>query len=93
MVSEVNIPVVSEKTNLLNLDREGLVAFFAALGEKSFRASQVMKWIHQQDIADFQLMNNISKSLRDQLEVLAEIKQRPKWCWMSCQMTALASGY
>ena len=74
MVSEVNIPLTAEKTNLLGLDRDGLVAFFASLGEKSFRASQVMKWIHQQDVADFQLMNNISKSLRDQLEILAEIK-------------------
>ena len=74
MMSEVNIPVTAEKTNLLGLDREGLTAFFASLGEKSFRASQVMKWIHQQDVSDFQLMNNISKSLREQLEVLAEIK-------------------
>ena len=74
MVNEVNIPLSAEKTNLLGLDREGLVAFFDSLGEKSFRASQVMKWIHQQDVADFQLMNNISKSLRDQLGVLAEIK-------------------
>lgn len=74
MVSEVNIPLTAEKTNFLGLDREGLVAFFASLGEKSFRASQIMKWIHQQDVADFQLMNNISKSLRDQLEILAEIK-------------------
>ena len=74
MVSEVNIPVSTEKTNLLGLDREGLVAFFDSLGEKSFRASQIMKWIHQQDVADFQQMNNISKSLREQLEVLAEIK-------------------
>ncbi len=74
MVNEVNIPVTAEKTNLMGLDREGLEAFFASLGEKSFRASQVMKWIHQQDVADFQQMNNISKSLRDQLEFLAEIK-------------------
>ena len=74
MVSEVNIPVSTEKTNLLGLDREGLVAFFDSLGEKSFRASQIMKWIHQQDVSDFQQMNNISKSLREQLEVLAEIK-------------------
>ena len=74
MTSEVKIPVSTEKTNLMGLDRDGLVAFFASLGEKSFRASQVMKWIHQQDVADFQQMNNISKSLREQLEVLAEIK-------------------
>lgn len=59
MVSEVNIPVAAEKTNLLGLDREGLEAFFASLGEKSFRASQIMKWIHQQDVADFQQRKSV----------------------------------
>lgn len=73
MMIEANIPVSAAKTNLLDLDRDGLVAFFAELGEKPFRASQVLKWIHQQDIADFQQMTNISKSLRDQLDALAEI--------------------
>ena len=73
-MSEQIINMQTGKINLLGLDREGLEAFFASLGEKSFRASQVMKWIHQQDVADFQQMNNISKSLRDQLETLAEIK-------------------
>ena len=61
---------------MLNLDREGLTAFFASLGEKPFRASQIMKWIHQQDVSDFQQMSNISKSLRDKLEAIAEINKR-----------------
>lgn len=73
-MSEIHIPVISGKVNLLDLDRDGLVAFFDALGEKPFRASQVLKWIHQQDVADFQQMTNISKSLREQLERLAEVK-------------------
>ena len=73
-MSEQIINMQTGKINLLGLDREGLMAFFASLGEKSFRATQVMKWIHQQDVADFQQMNNISKSLRDQLEALAEVK-------------------
>ena len=73
-MSETIQSVQTKKVNLLGLDREGLAGFFASLGEKPFRASQVMKWIHQQDIADFQQMSNISKSLRDQLDVLAEVK-------------------
>ncbi|MDH3342658.1 MAG: 23S rRNA (adenine(2503)-C(2))-methyltransferase RlmN [Gammaproteobacteria bacterium] len=73
-MSEQIINLQTGKINLLDLDREGLQAFFASLGEKSFRASQVMKWIHQQDVSDFQQMNNISKSLRDQLTNLAEIR-------------------
>ncbi len=53
--------------NLLGLDRAGLEAFFAAMGEKKFRATQVMKWIHQLGVVDFQEMNNLSKNLRKQL--------------------------
>ncbi|MDA3869086.1 MAG: 23S rRNA (adenine(2503)-C(2))-methyltransferase RlmN [Gammaproteobacteria bacterium] len=72
-MSEIHIPVLSGKINLLDLDRDGLEGFFDSLGEKPFRASQILKWIHQQDVADFQQMTNISKSLREQLERLAVI--------------------
>lgn len=57
--------------NLLNLDRDGLVAFFEELGEKSFRATQVMKWIHQQAVLDFDAMTNLSKVLRQRLKEIA----------------------
>jgi len=54
-------------TNLLGLDRAGLEEFFESIGEKKFRATQVMKWIHQLGVTDFQQMNNLSKELRNQL--------------------------
>lgn len=57
----------AEGVNLLGLDRAGLEAFFATIGEKKFRATQVMKWIHQLGVVDFQEMNNLSKELRKQL--------------------------
>lgn len=43
-------------------------AFFAKLGEKAFRASQITKWIHQLNVTDFDQMTNISKALREQLK-------------------------
>jgi len=43
-------------------------AFFANLGEKAFRASQITKWIHQLKVTDFDQMTNISKVLREQLK-------------------------
>ena len=52
------------KTNLLNLNREGLRNFFKEMGEKPFRADQVMKWIYQQGISDFEEMSNLNKNLR-----------------------------
>ncbi|MBN4063532.1 23S rRNA (adenine(2503)-C(2))-methyltransferase RlmN [Cardiobacterium sp. AH-315-I02] len=68
---ELNPPPQSvpnaECTNLLGLDRVGLEEFFASIGEKKFRATQVMKWIHQLGVVDFQEMNNLSKDLRNRL--------------------------
>lgn len=60
-------------TNLMGLDREAMEAYFASIGEKSFRASQVMKWIHQVGVSDFTEMTNLSKALRTSLSETAEI--------------------
>jgi len=62
------------KQNLLNLDRDGLEAFFAEIGEKPFRATQVLKWIHQMGVSDFEQMTNLSKALRARLADIAEVK-------------------
>tara|TARA_R110000868_G_scaffold244494_3_gene500811 strand:+ start:8612 stop:9757 length:1146 start_codon:yes stop_codon:yes gene_type:complete len=64
----------STKTNLLDLNRAGLRAFFSEIGEKPFRADQVMKWIYQQGVADFELMTNLNKALRTKLMATCEIK-------------------
>lgn len=63
-----------EKTNLLGMNRQDLEVFFAELGEKPFRASQVMKWIHQYNVDDFKQMTNISKSMQEKLQKIAEIR-------------------
>jgi len=59
---------VSARLNLLDLDRQGLEEYFSKLGEKSFRASQVLQWIHQKGVIDFQQMSNLSQALRDRLQ-------------------------
>ena len=53
--------------NLMGHDRQALEEYFASIGEKSFRATQVLKWVHQQGIYDFSDMTNLSKSLRTNL--------------------------
>jgi 23S rRNA (adenine2503-C2)-methyltransferase len=73
-VSEHDNKNEMEFLNLLDMDRQDLEDFFASLGEKSFRASQVTKWIHQRGVSDFSQMTNIAQSLRDQLEKCAVIK-------------------
>jgi len=62
---------MSNLINLLNLDPQELVSFFATLGEKPFRATQVLKWIYQQGVTDFDAMTNLSKALRQQLKTIA----------------------
>ncbi|MEZ5542792.1 MAG: 23S rRNA (adenine(2503)-C(2))-methyltransferase RlmN [Pseudomonadota bacterium] len=62
------------RINLLDLDREGLERFFIERGEKAFRATQVMKWLYGQGVADLDAMTNISKSLRATLGELAEVR-------------------
>ena len=62
------------KVNLLNLDKPDLQAFFTEMGEKAFRASQVMKWIYQFGARDFDEMTNLSKSLREKLKQQAVIQ-------------------
>ncbi len=63
----------SIRTNLLGLNRKHLEAWLLALGEKPFRAVQLLKWIHQLGVTDFDLMTNISKPLREKLKEVAEI--------------------
>ncbi|SDX90850.1 23S rRNA (adenine(2503)-C(2))-methyltransferase RlmN [Acinetobacter kyonggiensis] len=62
------------KVNLLGMSRPQLEQFFEDIGEKKFRAGQVMKWIHQFFVTDFAEMTNISGKLREKLEKLCEIK-------------------
>jgi len=59
--------------NLMNLDRPAMAEFFGGLGEKRFRADQVVKWIHQLGVADFDAMTNLSKPLRERLRDTAEV--------------------
>jgi len=62
------------KTNLLNFDLPGLTAHFLQMGEKPFRARQVMRWMHLSGVADFADMTDLAKSLRYKLLNKAEIK-------------------
>jgi 23S rRNA (adenine2503-C2)-methyltransferase len=65
----------SDKTNLFDLDRVSLEDFFEhTLGEKRFRAHQVMKWIHHRYVTDFNDMTDLGKALRAKLEQHAEVR-------------------
>ncbi len=61
------------KTNLAELDHEGLKAFFVSIDEKPFRARQILQWIHQRGVTDFSNMTDMSRELRHKLTDQAEI--------------------
>jgi len=60
--------------NLLDFDEQRLRAFFASIGEKPFRAQQLLKWIYHQGITDFAAMTNLGLDLRQQLQQVALIQ-------------------
>ncbi|MDD2721107.1 MAG: 23S rRNA (adenine(2503)-C(2))-methyltransferase RlmN [Gallionella sp.] len=53
--------------NLLDLDAHALTAYFTEMGEKPFRARQLMRWIYREGESDFAAMTDIAASLRDKL--------------------------
>lgn len=63
-----------ERVNLLGLTRAGLEAYFHEMGERPFRAVQLLKWIHQRRVTEFSAMTNISKELRVRLEREAAVQ-------------------
>jgi 23S rRNA (adenine2503-C2)-methyltransferase len=63
-----------ERVNLLGLTLPKMEEFFLSIGEKKFRGAQMVKWIHQQGVTDFDQMTNLSKSLRDRLNEIAEVR-------------------
>jgi len=59
--------------NLLNFNQPQLAQWFAEIGEKPFRAKQLMRWMHHYGVHDFELMTDIAKLLRQKLVEEAEI--------------------
>ena len=64
----------TKKINLMDLTRQQMREFFAELGEKPFRADQLVKWIYYFGEDNFDNMTNINKKLREKLKAVAEIK-------------------
>jgi len=61
-------------TNLLGLTRSGMEAFVRGLGEKPFRARQLMKWIYRRATGEFDAMTDLGRDFRARLAGVAEIR-------------------
>ena len=64
----------SPRVNLLGLSLRQMEQFFLDLGEKKFRAQQVLKWIHHAGVTDIEEMTNLGKALREKLADIAEVR-------------------
>ena len=60
--------------NLLDFGARGLADFCVEIGEKPFRARQLLRWIHQSGVSDFTGMSDLAKALREKLAATAVIE-------------------
>jgi 23S rRNA (adenine2503-C2)-methyltransferase len=74
MTKSVNNSTEIARYNVLGMTQSRLTDFLLSIGEKPFRAKQIMKWIHHCGVDDFALMTDLSKALREKLMAMAEIR-------------------
>ena len=74
MSEAIELATAEEKVNLLGLSRKKMEEYFLSIGEKKFRAEQILKWIHHNRVDNFDEMTNISKVLREKLKRTAEVR-------------------
>jgi 23S rRNA (adenine2503-C2)-methyltransferase len=67
----------SSTLNLLGLDAQGLQAQALAWGEKPFRATQLMRWVHQRGVSQFAEMSDLAKSFRAHLSEHCAVQTMP----------------
>ncbi|MEX1667484.1 23S rRNA (adenine(2503)-C(2))-methyltransferase RlmN [Zhongshania guokunii] len=72
--TEITELVAQPRVNLLGMSRKNMEAYLSSIGEKPFRAQQILKWIHHSGIDNFDEMTNLGKPLRAKLQELAEIR-------------------
>ena len=65
---------VTSRVNLLDFDEAGLRAFFESIGEKPFRAQQILKWVYHHAEINIGAMTDLGIALRQKLDSIAEIK-------------------
>jgi 23S rRNA (adenine2503-C2)-methyltransferase len=68
------VNAISSRINLLDFDEAGLRDFFESIGEKPFRAQQILKWVYHHAETDFEAMTDLGIALRQKLNAISEIK-------------------
>ena len=71
-----SISTESGKLNLIGLAPDSLAKFFVGLGEKPYRVKQIMRWIYQRGVLEFDEMTDLSLRLRSKLNLVATMSFR-----------------
>jgi len=74
MATAVTSTAQQTRVNLLGLSLRQMEQYFLEMGEKKFRAQQVLKWIHHAGVTDIGEMTNLGKALREKLQAIAEVR-------------------
>jgi 23S rRNA (adenine2503-C2)-methyltransferase len=64
-----------DKVDLKSLTRSQLEAFLADMGKEKYRSKQILRWIYQRQICDFELMTDLAKDFRRQLAERAFVSE------------------
>jgi 23S rRNA (adenine2503-C2)-methyltransferase len=64
-----------DKIDLLGLSQDQMTSILVGLGEKPYRTAQVMKWLHHRSVTAIDEMTDISKKLRAEFKLNAEIHE------------------
>ena len=70
----MNNKTTKSKINLMALSKRELEDYFISIEEKPFRATQIIKWVHQRGVSDLSEMTDLSKDLREKLKQKCEIR-------------------
>jgi len=69
---------MQEKPSIFDLSLQELEAWFATKGEAAYRARQVLRWVYQRRISQFEEMSDLSERLR--LALNSEFRCEPLPC-------------
>ena len=61
------------KPNLLGYSGDELLSFVESIGQRPYRARQLMHWMHRRHVLDFDAMTDLSLALREELKSVASV--------------------
>src|ERR1700709_279955 len=74
MTASADIASPATRVNLLGLTHSELESFVSDMGEKPFRARQLMKWVYKRGVGDFDEITDLAKACRERLKLIAEVR-------------------